>query len=86
MAKKLDFRSAFDPFDKNVGPQNLFPEFYLYKLLDIVPSYHHVHFKEKLMNQTWEHSKQPNFGPNFGLFDPNLGLQNFFRGFSSTKF
>ena len=30
MAKKLDFRSAFDPFDKNVGPQNLFPEFYLY--------------------------------------------------------
>ena len=27
MAKKLDFQSAFDPFDKNVGPQNLFPEF-----------------------------------------------------------
>ena len=33
------------------------------------------------MNQTWENNKKPNFEPNFGLFDPNLGPQNFFGGF-----
>ena len=30
------------------------------------------------MNQTWE-NKKTNFGPNFGLFDPDLGPQNFAR-------
>ena len=25
------------------------------------------------MNQTWENNKKPNFGPDFGLFGPNLG-------------
>ena len=25
------------------------------------------------MNQTWENGKKPNFGPDFGLFRPNLG-------------
>ena len=29
-------------------------------------------FKGKLMNQTWENVKKPNFRPDFGLFDPNL--------------
>ena len=29
------------------------------------------------MNQTWENGKNPNFGPNFGTFVPNLGF-NFF--------
>ena len=24
------------------------------------------------MNKTWEIRKKPNFGPHFGLFDPNL--------------
>ena len=24
------------------------------------------------MNQIWENAKKSNFGPNFGLFDPNL--------------
>ena len=32
------------------------------------------------MNQTWENGKNPNFGPNFGPFDPNLG-SNFLCGF-----
>ena len=27
----------------------------------------------KLMNQTWENGEKPNFGPDFGLFGPNLG-------------
>ena len=25
------------------------------------------------MNQTWENSKKPSFGPHFGPFGPNLG-------------
>ena len=33
------------------------------------------------MDQTWENYKKPNFGPNFGLFCPELGSQNFFGGF-----
>ena len=36
-----------------LGPQIFFQEFYLYEL-DIVPSYHPMQFKIKLMNQTWE--------------------------------
>ena len=39
-----------------------------------------LQFKQKLINQTW-YGKKPNFGPGFGTFDPNLGLQFFFRGF-----
>ena len=33
--------------------------------------------KEKLMHQTWENVKNPNFG----LFDPDMGSQNFVGGF-----
>ena len=36
------------------------------------------------MNQTWENNKEPNFGPNFGLFDPNLGPKNFLKVFISN--
>ena len=50
-------------------------------MLDIVASYHCMQFKEKLMNQTWENGEKTNFGPNFGVFDPNLGPKIFFRGF-----
>ena len=37
-------------------------------MLDIVPSYHPMQYKEKLMGQTWENSKKSNFGPDFELF------------------
>ena len=33
------------------------------------------------MNQTWTNDKKPSFGPDFGLFDPNLGPKICFRGF-----
>ena len=62
-------------------PKFFFRDFYLYKL-DIVPSYHPIKFKGKLMNQFWENGKTPNFGPNFG---PNLTPQNFFVSFISTR-
>ena len=40
-----------------------------------------MQFPEKLMNQTWKNGNKPNFGPDFGLFGPNLDPQKFFCGF-----
>ena len=40
-----------------------------------------MHFKENLMNQTWENYNKPNFQPDFGLFGPRLGPPIFFQGF-----
>ena len=41
-----------------------------------------MQFKRKLVNRTKENGKRkPNFGPNFGLFGPNLGPKIVFRGF-----
>ena len=31
------------------------------------------------MKQTGENGEEPNFGPNFDPFGPNLGFQNFFN-------
>ena len=50
-------------------------------LVDIVPSYHLMQFRGKLINQTWENGKKPNFGPEFGPFWPKFSPQKFFRGF-----
>ena len=46
-------------------------------MLFIVASYNCMQFQEKLMNQTWENSKKPNFGPDFGPFGLNFGPKNF---------
>ena len=51
--------------------------------LDIGPSYHPIQFKEKLENQRLEIAKKiPNFRPDFGLFELNLGPKIVFRGFN----
>ena len=44
-----------------------------------------MQFKAKLMNQIWESNKKTNFGPDFGLFGPNLGPKFFLEGFTSTS-
>ena len=53
--KKIDKKPNFGPnfglFGPNLGP-NFFGKSYLYQQLDIVPSYHAMQFKGKLMNQT----------------------------------
>ena len=36
-----------------------------------------MQFQEKLMNQTWENSKKPDFGPDFGPFGLNFGPKIF---------
>ena len=66
-------------------PPNFFREFYLY-YLGIVPSYHLTQFKGKLMNQTGENGKNPNFRPDFDLSGPNLPPPpKFFCGFYVTS-
>ena len=37
------------------------------------------------MNQTSENGKKTNFGPNIGLFGPNLVINFFFVGFTSIR-
>ena len=37
------------------------------------------------MNQIWENKKNLNFGTDFSLFDPNMGPQTFFGGYTSTS-
>ena len=50
--KKIDKKTNFGPnFGPNLGP-SFFGKSYLYLQLDIVPSYHAMQFKGKLMNQT----------------------------------
>ena len=39
-------------FGPNFGPKNIFREFDLYLMLDIIKSYHCIQFQGKIMNQT----------------------------------
>ena len=64
----------------NLGLQDFFRDIYLY-YLDVVPSYHPMQFTGKLMNQTWENGKKPDFRSDFGSFSPNLGPKNIFCRF-----
>ena len=51
-------------------------------MLCIVASYHWSQFQGKRLNQSWENDKNPSFGrTDFGPFGPNLGSENFVRGF-----
>ena len=58
------------------GLQTFFCGWYLYKMLEVVASYHCMQFHRKLMNQTWENGKKPTFVSDFG---PNSGHQNLFK-------
>ena len=63
-------------------PQIFLCGFYLYYMLDIVASYYHMEFQEKLMKQTWENGKKKlKFGPNFYPFSP----KKCFVDFTSTR-
>ena len=50
--EKPNFQSDFSPFGPNLGSKNFLTQIYLYVQLEIVPSYHHMQFKGKLINQT----------------------------------
>ena len=50
-------------------------------MLYIVANYHCMQFKVKVINQTSENGKKPNFRSDFDPFGSNLGPKNFIRGF-----
>ena len=56
--KKSNFKPDFGLFDSNLGPQIFHGKFHLFWYLDIVPKYHPMQFKQKLMNQTWENGEK----------------------------
>ena len=58
MAQKHNFGPDFGPFGSNLEPQKFLREFYLYKWLDVVQSYHTMKFKGKLMNKTCKNEKK----------------------------
>ena len=47
----------------------LLENFTFTRMLGIVASYNFMQYQGKLINQTWENSKKPSFGPDFGPFD-----------------
>ena len=77
MVKNLVSRPILAPLDQIPRPSQIF---FVDFTSDIVGSYHCMQFQGKIMNQTWENSKKPSFGPEFG---PNLGHRFFFFFFKS---
>ena len=81
--KNPNFRPNFGPFDQIWAAKNFFvgftPPVVVMQYIKLLT----MQFPGKLMNQT---SKKPNFGPNFGLFGPNLPLPSiFFVDFNSAS-
>ena len=54
-------------------------------MLHIFPNCNPVRLKETLMNQTWENGEKPNFGPEFGQFDSNLGFKIYSVNITSIR-
>ena len=50
--KKPSFGSDFGPFAQNSGCQTFFSKIWLRQSLDIMVSYHHVQYQEKLIIQS----------------------------------
>ena len=61
----------------NLDPKTFFHGFYLHYILEIVPRFHCMQFQGKL-RKTWENDRKPNFGTNFGPFDPHLHFKKIF--------
>ena len=70
--KYPSFGPDFGLFGPNFGPKNFFHGFYINWMLWIIASCHCIELQGKLMNQSWENSQKPSFGPNFGTFWPKF--------------
>ena len=82
---KPSFKTNFGPFGPNLGPKNIFHQFYLYYMLEIAASYHCMQFQGKSMNQTWENGQKSSVRLKFGPLQPKFSPKTFFVGFSSTR-
>ena len=78
MPKDLVLGPILTPLPPPPPQKIFFLGFYLYQMSHIVASYYCMQFQRKLIHQTWENDKKPSFGPNFGPFGTNSGLQNIF--------
>ena len=58
MAKNLALGLILAPLGQIWAPNIFFHGFHLYKMLEIVASYHCMLFLEKLMDQTWPPPKK----------------------------
>ena len=74
--QKNKFWDRFWNLRPKFGPQTFLCGWYLYKMLEVVASYHCMQFHRKLMNRTWESGKKPSFRSDFG---PNSGHQYLFK-------
>ena len=84
MTKKPNFGPDFGPLIPNLFSQTFFAGLPLLVRRHCSPSYHPMQLKGKLRHQSLEKNKKPDFGPNFCLFDENLGPQFFLVGFTSS--
>ena len=75
MTKNLILGLILARFGPNLVQTFSFEGFTFYQVLYTVASYHCMRFQGKLINQTWENSKNPSFTPNFGPFCSNLDPQ-----------
>ena len=71
-------------FGPNQGHQFFFAGFTSTSNLILFQAIIQCNYKGKVITKLEKIKKTPNFGPDFGLFGPNLGLQIFFEGFTST--
>ena len=60
---KSQLSAQFWPIWPKFRPKNFLRKLYLYYKLDIVPSYHPMQFKEKLISQNEENVKNLILGP-----------------------
>ena len=88
--KKPNFGPEFGLFGLNLSPYFFSIFFFLLRVLPLLVVRHcsklyPTQFKGKLINQTWENIKKPNFRPDFDPFWPKFDLpKKNFVGFTST--
>ena len=81
--EKPSFRTNSEPFRPDLG-LNIFHEFNLYYMLQIVESYHSFSVSRKTNKPISRMVKRLSFGINFGPFGPNLSQKNYFINYTST--
>ena len=75
IGKKPSFRTYFDPFGLNFGPQIVFMDFISTTCYALSQAMIVCNIKE---NQTWENCKKPSSRTDFGPFGPNLCPKSIF--------
>ena len=70
-----------DPDLGPLGPNSGRHDFFIKLVVRHCSKLSSMQFKGKLINQTWENGKKPNFESDFAPFGPNSSPKDFFRKF-----